>query len=198
MEGLARNAMETCLAVLSSPDNYSARANLMWTATLALNGLTAAGLGKIGCPLHLIEHSLSGLFNNIPHGAGLAALMPGWLRFFGQRNPVRLAQFGRRVFDLQQHTEKDTATSVITNITQWLEDIGAPTRLADLSISESRSRILRRTPRRWPGFGEYRSIQKNRSGRFLNSAGRRDDTGRQISETIKAAQFSKRRNVLPL
>ncbi len=133
MEGLAMNAMESCLAVLSSPDSYSARSNLMWTATLALNGLTASGLGKVGCPMHLIEHSLSGLLN-IPHGAGLAALMPGWLRFFTQHNSVRLAQFGRRVFNLQGNTEKATATAAIASITQWLDDIGAPTHLADLGI----------------------------------------------------------------
>ena len=51
----------------------------MWTATLALNGLTAAGLGRVGFPMHLIEHSLSALYD-VPHGAGLAVVMLGWLR----------------------------------------------------------------------------------------------------------------------
>ena len=135
MEGLAMNAMESCLEVLGTPGSYSARASLMWTATLALNGLTAAGLGKVGFPMHLMEHSLSGLYN-IPHGAGLAALMPGCLRFFTHQNPARIAQFGKRVFNLQPGSETDLAAAAIAGISQWLDDIGAPRNLADLGITE--------------------------------------------------------------
>lgn len=135
MEGLAMNAMEGCLQALRFPQNYEARANLMWTATLALNGLTAAGLGKVGFPMHLIEHSLSGLFD-VPHGAGLAALMPGWLRFSAGRNPARLAQFGRRVFNLREDTEAGIAAAAIARIAEWLEEVGAPVDLAGLGIPD--------------------------------------------------------------
>ena len=133
MEGLAANAMESCRDVLNAPRCYAARANLMWTATLALNGLTAAGLGKVGFPMHLMEHSLSGLFD-IPHGAGLAALIPGCLTFFSQHNPTRLAQFGRRVFNLPADSEEKTAKAAIVKISQWLEDIHVPKCLTDLKI----------------------------------------------------------------
>ena len=50
MEGLVINSMESCDKVLENPEDYDARADLMWTATLALNGLTGAGLGKVGFP----------------------------------------------------------------------------------------------------------------------------------------------------
>ncbi|MCK5545104.1 MAG: iron-containing alcohol dehydrogenase, partial [Desulfobulbaceae bacterium] len=70
MEGLVINIMESCNRVMARPDDYNARADFMWCATLALNGLTAAGLGRVGFPMHLIEHSLSAIYD-VPHGAGL-------------------------------------------------------------------------------------------------------------------------------
>jgi alcohol dehydrogenase YqhD (iron-dependent ADH family) len=76
MEGLIENAMSACERCLHDPCDYEGRANLLWTATLALNGLTAAGLGRVGFPMHLIEHSLSALYD-VPHGAGLAVVILG-------------------------------------------------------------------------------------------------------------------------
>jgi alcohol dehydrogenase YqhD (iron-dependent ADH family) len=57
MEGLVISCMDSCDRVLNNLEDYDARADLMWAATLALNGLTGAGLGKVGFPMHLIEHS---------------------------------------------------------------------------------------------------------------------------------------------
>ena len=74
MEGLIKNSMDACERCLKDPRDYGGRANLMWTATLALNGLTAAGLGRVGFPMHMIEHSLSALYD-VPHGAGLAVVL---------------------------------------------------------------------------------------------------------------------------
>jgi len=59
MEGLAMSVMDACERCLKDLHNYQARADLMWAAALALNGLTAAGLGKVGFPMHMVEHSLS-------------------------------------------------------------------------------------------------------------------------------------------
>ena len=52
---MRRKSSESCSIALQDPEDYKARANLMWAAALALNGLTAAGLGKVGFPMHLIE-----------------------------------------------------------------------------------------------------------------------------------------------
>jgi hypothetical protein len=133
MEGLATNAMEAVLKVLQDPADYQARAALMWTATLALNGLTAAGLGKVGFPVHLIEHSLSALYD-IPHGAGLAAILPGWLDYFTETEPVRLAAFGKRVFHLQGEQDGNLAAATGVCLRHWLKDIGVPCSLTDLGI----------------------------------------------------------------
>lgn len=136
MEGLVINAIESCNRVLADPLNYSARADLMWTATLALNGLTGAGLGKIGFPMHMIEHSLSA-FYNVPHGAGLSAVIPSWMRTQMKLHPKRFAQFAERVFNTCEGSVEEMANQGIDSLTAWFEKVKAPTNLTSLEIPET-------------------------------------------------------------
>lgn len=138
MEGLVINAMEACQRCIKTPDDYHGRANLMWTATLALNGITAAGLGRVGFPMHLVEHSLSGLYG-IPHGAGMAAIIPGWLKWQTTQDAPRIKQFMQRIFFDQLDSglnEQETADLGIELLTDWLKTISAPTRLHEVGITE--------------------------------------------------------------
>ena len=135
MEGLIINAMESCDRVLADLHGYQGRADLMWTATLALNGLTAAGLGKVGFPMHLIEHSLSALYN-VPHGAGLSAIIPGWMRHQCRITPQRFAQFAERVFDFRNGNTEERAQKGIDALEAWFEKVHSPTSLAALNIPE--------------------------------------------------------------
>jgi len=136
MEGLIENAMDSCDRCLESPEDYNARADLMWTATLALNGLTAAGLGKVGFPMHMIEHSLSALYD-IPHGAGLSIIIPGWLKWFSATNPARIAQLARKIFpilDCEDYTDKEMAQRGITILQNWFSRIDSPGSLQEVEI----------------------------------------------------------------
>jgi alcohol dehydrogenase YqhD (iron-dependent ADH family) len=138
MEGLIENAMDSCDRCLKNLTDYTARADLMWTSTLALNGLTAAGLGRVGFPMHMIEHSLSALYD-IAHGAGLAIVIPAWLTWFGRSNPERVAQLGRNIFPgkLQQAgSTTDTAMSTIDCFRTWFAAVGCPVSLAQAGIKE--------------------------------------------------------------
>jgi hypothetical protein len=138
MEGLIENAMDGCNRCLANPKDYNGRANLMWTSTLSLNGLTAAGLGRVGFPMHMIEHSLSSLYN-IPHGAGLSIVIPGWLRWFSQTNSVRLASLTRRIFPEHEKTCNDNlqAKQGIIRLHNWFGKIGSPTSLEEVGIPKS-------------------------------------------------------------
>jgi hypothetical protein len=136
MEGLVLTLMESCELVLQTPDDYEGRANLMWCAGLALSGVTWAGLGKVGFPMHLIEHSLSALYD-VPHGAGLAVVMPGWLRYQAGHDNRKILQFAERVFGLGEDSEGQRTAEVIHCLTAWLVKIGCPVRLADLGIPPS-------------------------------------------------------------
>jgi len=133
MEGLVINSMESCNRVLKDPENYNARADLMWTATLALNGLTGAGLGKVGFPMHMIEHSLSA-FYNVPHGAGLSAIIPGWMRFHVPLQTARFAQFAERVFGIRKGGELEKAEEGIAKLTTWFRKVNSPVTLTELKI----------------------------------------------------------------
>ena len=133
MEGLIINAMESCNRVLLNPDDYDARADLMWTATLALNGLTAAGLGMVGFPMHMIEHTLSA-FYNVPHGAGLSAIIPGWMRFQAPAQPQRFAQFAERVFDIRTGSDQEKASQGIESLSKWFQKIHTPVTITELEV----------------------------------------------------------------
>ena len=133
--GLMQTLMAACEAALANPSDYHSRAELMWASALALNGISAAGLGRVGFPFHLIEHSLSAL-HNIPHGAGLAAILPGAMAFAARRNPARQALFAAQVFGVREADQQLLALEGIRLFTRWLQKIAAPTSLADLGLSQ--------------------------------------------------------------
>jgi alcohol dehydrogenase YqhD (iron-dependent ADH family) len=133
MEGLIINIMESCDRILADPIDYQGRADLMWCATLALNGWTAAGLGMVGFPMHMIEHSLSALYN-VPHGAGLSVVMPGWMRYQADKSPEKFAQLGNRVFGLEGELSH-SAHKGIDLLEKWFVKIQSPVRLTDLDIN---------------------------------------------------------------
>jgi len=134
MEGLVISCMDSCDRVLQSLEDYDARADLMWAATLALNGLTAAGLGKTGFPMHMIEHSLSALYN-VAHGAGLSVVIPGWMKYQSQRTPEKFAQFAEKVFGINSGTLEERAAEGIQALLSWFIKAKTPTSLNNLQIS---------------------------------------------------------------
>ncbi|WP_446011216.1 iron-containing alcohol dehydrogenase [Candidatus Electrothrix sp.] len=139
MEGLILNAMESCERCLADPRDYGGRANLMWTATLALNGLTAAGLGRVGFPMHMIEHSLSALYD-VPHGAGLSVVMPGWLQWYLYQDTARIARLGQGILPSAQFQqlagqgERAVAEQTIAFLRTWFSKVHSPVTLTEMNI----------------------------------------------------------------
>jgi len=136
MEGLVINCMNSCDQVLQDLEDYNGRADLMWAATLALNGLTGAGLGKAGFPNHLIEHSLSALYN-VAHGAGLSVILPGWMKYQAPKNPAKFTQFAERVFGFNSGTDMQKANDGILCLKAWFDKVKSPTSLAAINVPES-------------------------------------------------------------
>ena len=130
VEAVIHTVMETTEQLLANPEHYDARAEFAWAATQALNGLTYAGTAGYSYPNHMIEHSLSALFN-VPHGAGLSVVIPAWMKWFHQRNPGQFARFATKVFGVA------TAEQGIAALEQWFDKIGTPTRLSQLGIAEA-------------------------------------------------------------
>ncbi len=135
MEGLIVSIMESCERLYADLDDYQGRADLMWCSTMALNGWTAAGLGLVGFPMHMIEHTLSAHYN-VAHGAGLAVVMPGWLLIQANKNPEKFAQFGRRVMGCEHNTDQAAAMEGVARLKSWFQKMDAPTSLAELGIEK--------------------------------------------------------------
>jgi alcohol dehydrogenase YqhD (iron-dependent ADH family) len=128
VESVITTVMETTELLLADPKDYNARAEFAWAATLALNGITYAGTSGFGYPNHMIEHSLSALFN-VPHGAGLSVVMPAWMKWYHSRNPAQFERFAQQIFGLK------TTVEGIAALEKWFDKIGTPTRLSQLGIT---------------------------------------------------------------
>lgn len=136
VEGLVKSIQESAERVLENPEDYQGRATMMWAASIAFNGLPVAGIGTYGFPNHMIEHSLSAMYN-IAHGAGLSIVMPGWMTYMSRKAPAKFAQFAERVFDIRKDTPQESAEVGIQALKSWFERIGSPVSLSAGDIPES-------------------------------------------------------------
>ena len=121
---------------MANPNDYDARATLMWASSLSHNGLTACGRPFI-MSVHQIEHAVSGLFDNVAHGAGLAALWPAWAKVVAREYPMRFAELGYNAFNLDRRlTLENAAIIAIEFMEKYFEEIGIPHHLKDFGIKE--------------------------------------------------------------
>jgi len=127
IHALSKVVIQATEKLLVEPYNYDERANFMWAATLGFNGITNVGMGAIAFPVHMIEHSLSALYD-IAHGAGLAIILPAWMRYFLEEKASRFALWGREVFEVQD------AAACVEALCSWFSRIGAPVSLEEAGI----------------------------------------------------------------
>ena len=131
-EGLLKAIIEEAPKVMSDPQNYDARANIMWSGTLAHNGICGCGRQEDWAS-HFIEHELSALYN-VTHGAGLAVITPAWMTYVSTILPAKVAQFARRVFDVTESDDTKAATEGIARLRSFFHSIGLPVTMKELGI----------------------------------------------------------------
>ncbi len=141
---ICEGIMQTCVKygkqIMAEPDNYEARANVMWAASLAMNAIDRLGSDRsVQTSAHSMEHPLSGYYD-ISHGLGVAVLMPAWLKYiFSDETVPRMADMGRNVFGLSAElSDRDCAREAIVALEEFLTGIGCPLTLWDLGITEDR------------------------------------------------------------
>ncbi|MCX7982720.1 MAG: iron-containing alcohol dehydrogenase [Syntrophales bacterium] len=134
VEALTRTIMESTEVALKEPANYKARANIMWGSVLAFNGLTTAGVGRAPYPVHMIEHSLSALYD-MAHGAGLAIVLPAWMTYALEEKEPRFARLGREIFGLSGD-DREVAKNTVQEIKKWFSSIGCAVTLGEAGISK--------------------------------------------------------------
>lgn len=143
-EGLMVSVRDAAQVAVKDPENYEARATLMWAGSLSHNGLTGAGRVS-DFATHKIEHELGGMFD-VAHGAGLASVWGSWARYVYKTNPGRFALFGEKVFgiDASQTSDSDITDTVLASITAWetwCHSIDMPTTLTELGIYPTDAQI---------------------------------------------------------
>lgn len=143
-EGLMRAVIAMAPRAIENPEDYEARAALMWAGSLSHNGLTGCGRGGHGrvgdWACHQIEHELSGMFD-VTHGAGLAAIWGAWSRYVMPRAPRRFARFARSVMGCSARDDAQAAMDGIEAYEGFLRAIGMPTDIRGLGIELSEEQI---------------------------------------------------------
>lgn len=131
-EGVLKAIITEAPRVMAEPENYEARANIMWCGTLAHNGICGTGRQEDWVS-HFMEHELSAVYG-VTHGAGLAVIVPAWLTFMVEHNPGKVAQFARRVWDVVETDDRKAALQGIERLKQFYKSIGMPITLKELGI----------------------------------------------------------------
>jgi NADP-dependent alcohol dehydrogenase len=131
-EGLLQTLIEEGPKALSQPENYDVRANVMWAATMALNGLIGQGVPQ-DWATHMIGHEITALYG-LDHAQTLAIVLPSLLQQQRGQKRDKLLQYGRRVWQLQHQDEERLIDDAINHTRAFFEQMGVPTRLADYGI----------------------------------------------------------------
>lgn len=160
-EGILRTIIEVAPRALAEPTNFAHRETLMLASTFGLNGFLAIG-SRGDWATHNIEHAVSA-FYDIPHAGGLAILFPHWMRHNLQVNPARFARLAEKVFGVvrEGRSDEDVALEGIEKLRTFWTVIGAPIRLADYGIDDSKfDKMIAHTLLNGP-FGNFNKLDSD-------------------------------------
>lgn len=149
-EAIFKTCMECGRILKDDPSNYEARANMMVASTLSHNGLT--GMGRTGdWASHLIEHELSGEYFSVTHGAGLAVVIPAWMRYVYKENMTLFIKWAVRVMGVTMDYEKPERTilEAIDRLEQSFRSLGVSTKLSELpGVENLDEEVMKRMAKR--------------------------------------------------
>jgi hypothetical protein len=144
---------------IKDPENYEARANILWSGTIGLNGLLSTG--KEGdWATHLIEHELSAKYD-ITHGIGLAILTPHWMKHvLDDSNEKIFAKYGRNVWNIVQDNDRKAALEAIEKTADFFSSLGIPNSLSQLGIDSSRFEEMAESALKYNKIGRFKELSK--------------------------------------
>jgi len=141
-EGVLRTVIETAPKLVEDLENYELRETILLSGTIALNGMLSMG-SEGDWATHEIEHAVSAVYD-IPHGGGLAILFPNWMKHVMHVNPARFARLATKVFqvDPSNKSDEEIALEGIERLKAFWTTLGAPSRLKDYGIDDSKLDVL--------------------------------------------------------
>ena len=140
IEALVSSAMENIKSAQANPEDFEARAGLMWASALACCDIFAGGTGGGTIAAHVVEGEVGGLFDT-PHGAGLSAILPAVMQCRAQRHLKSTVRFAQCLMGLSRakgETDLQFALRGIEAFRHWLRSVGNPTSLRELGVPEDR------------------------------------------------------------
>ncbi|AJA46537.1 NADH-dependent butanol dehydrogenase A [Clostridium pasteurianum DSM 525 = ATCC 6013] len=159
---MAEALLKTCInygrKAMDEPENYEARANLMWASSLAINGLLSYGKHR-NWVVHPMEHELSAYYD-ITHGVGLAILTPYWMKYILDDSTVdKFAEFGINVWNIDASKDKyDIANAAIDKTREYFNLLEIPSKLSEVGIKEDKLEEMARQSVRKGNIGSLKPI----------------------------------------
>jgi alcohol dehydrogenase YqhD (iron-dependent ADH family) len=159
-ESLLQTVIESAPHLMTDLSNYDARETILYCGTVALNGTLHGGIGG-DWATHNIEHAVSAIYD-IPHGGGLAILFPNWMKYNIELATPKLKQLGLRVFNIDPigKNDRQIAEETIAALRAFWTSIGAPVRLADYNIDDSRIEEMVDKTLKFGPFGNFRKLDR--------------------------------------
>lgn len=135
-EGILQTLIEIGKKTIDNPTDYDLRANLVWCATMGLNGLIGAGVPQ-DWATHMIGHELTAMFG-IDHGKTLAIILPSLWNVMRDKKKDKLVQYAERVWNITSGTEDEKVGLAIEKTREFFESLGIQTRLSDYGVDASK------------------------------------------------------------
>ena len=137
VESVMKTVIKYAPVAIAKPDDYEARAQLLWASNIADNATLCNGNGLCVFGVHAIEHEVSAYYD-IAHGAGLAILTPRWMRYVLEKHPEtvapRFAHYARAVFGLEEESDADLALKAIEATEKFLHCLPLPKSLEEVGV----------------------------------------------------------------
>ncbi len=161
-EGLLLAVKNAGPVAVNEPDNYEARATLMWASSLSHNGLTECGRSRI-MPAHGISHDISGLFDTA-HGAGLSVIFPAWAKYEYKQDLRKFVQLATRVWGVDMNFDypEKTAIEGIEKMKTYFSSLGMSVTMKEIGIEpKDYEKIVNMTTNNGTsGINSYRTLNK--------------------------------------
>ena len=169
-EGLLQSLIEIAPTALGMTEDYDTRANLMWVASLALNGLNGAGVPQ-DWATHMIGHEITALYG-IDHARTLAIILPSLLQVQRQHKHAKLLQYAERVWDITEGSDEQRIDESIRRTQQFFESLGIKTHLSDYQIERAGidTIVKQLEAHGMTALGEHQNITPEVSRAILNGA----------------------------
>lgn len=140
-ESILKTCIKYAPIALHSPEDYEARANLMWASSMAINGICSYG-ENTAWAVHPMEHELSA-FYDITHGVGLAIITPNWMEYVLNEDTVwRFAEYGKNVWGILEGTDMEIAHSAIAKTREFFASLGLPATLGEIGIDAAHFDVM--------------------------------------------------------